>query len=170
VYRNTRNYQTALIHYQQAFDIFKKNEDEKNIANLMERLGDLARDQEDLSGALEAFSRAKEICQNQNDELGLAHFNEKLALVYRSHGQLETAIQSFEEASTYYERHRVADRLAFVLTGLGELKYKIGQPQEALDYLGRALKIYRNLGARGPAELVAAEINGIEASLKDEKV
>jgi tetratricopeptide (TPR) repeat protein len=118
---------------------------------------------------LEAFSRAKRICQNRNDELGLAHFNEKIALVHRSHGQIEIAIQSFEEALTYYERHRVADRIAFVLTGLGELKYKIGQLQEALDYLGRALHIYRRLGAGRQAELLAREIAALEATLAEKE-
>ena len=166
VYRNTGNYKTARTHYQQALDFFEKNGDEKKIANLMERLGELARDQGDLSGALEAFSRAKKICQNQNDELGLAHFNEKIALVYRSHGQCDTAIQSFEEALKYYEQNRVADRLAFVLTGLGELKYKMAQAKEALDYLGRAFHIYKRLGAGKPAQLIAAEIVAIEAAME----
>ena len=169
VYRNTQNLETARTHYQQAFDFFEKHGDEKKIANLMERLGELARDLGDLSGALEAFSRAKKICQNQNDELGLAHFNEKIALVYRSHGQFETAIHSFEQALTYYEQNRVADRIAFVLSGLGELKYKIGHAKEALDYLGRALHIYKRLGAGKPAELIAAEIAAIKATSEDEE-
>jgi hypothetical protein len=51
---------------------------------------------------------------------------------------------------------------------LGELQYKIGQPQEALDYLGRALHIYKRLGAGKEAELIAAEISAIEATLEDE--
>lgn len=166
-YRNTRNYETARTHYQQAFEFFEKHGDEKKIANLMEKLGELARDQGDLSGALEAFSRAKKICQNQNDELGLAHFNEKIAMVYRSHGQFETAIQSFEEALTYYEQHRVADRIAFVLSGLGELKHKMGQAKEGLDYLGRALHIYKRLGAGKPVELIEGQIAAIETALED---
>ena len=169
VYRNTGNYETARTHYQQALGFFEKNGDEKKIANLMERLGELARDQGDFSGALKVFSRAKKICQNQNDELGLAHFNEKIALVYRSHGQFETALESFEEALKYYEEKRVADRLAFVLTGMGELKYKMAQAKEALSYLSRAFHIYRRLGASKPAELVAAEIIAIEAALAEEE-
>jgi tetratricopeptide (TPR) repeat protein len=168
VYHGTNNYETARTHYQQALDFFEKNGDEKKIANLMERLGELARDQGDLSGALKAFNRAKKICQNKNDELGLAHFNEKIALVYRGHSEFEPAIQSFEQALTYYERNRVADRIAFVLTGLGELQYKIAQPRKALDYLGRALQIYKRLGAVKPAELLTAEIAAIEARLESE--
>ena len=168
MYRGTNNYETARTHYQQALDFFEKNGDEKKIANLMERLGELARDQGDLSGALKAFNRAKKICQNKNDELGLAHFNEQIALVYRGHSEFEPAIQSFEQALTYYERNRVADRIAFVLTGLGELQYKTGQPQEALDYLGRALHIYKRLGAGKLAELIAVEIAAIEATFEDE--
>ena len=119
---------------------------------------------------MEAFGRAKKICENQNDELGIAHFNEKIALVCRSHGQFETAILSFEEALRYYEQNRIADRIAFVLSGLGELKHKMGQSREALDYLRRALQIYERLGAGKPAALVAAEINVIQATLEyDEK-
>ena len=168
VYRNTRNHEAARTHYQQAFDFFEKHGDEKKIANLMERFGELARDQGDLNGALQAFGRAKKICEKQNDELGLAHFNEKIALVYRSHDQFETAIQSFEEALTYYENHRVADRIAFVLSGLGELKHKMGQTREALDCLGRALQLYKRLGAGKPAELIEAQIAAIEAAWEEE--
>ena len=70
----------------------------------------------------------------------------------------------------YYEQNRIADRIAFVLSGLGELKHKMGQSREALDYLRRALQIYERLGAGKPAALVAAEINVIQATLEhDEK-
>ena len=169
IYRNTQSPETARTHYKQALDYFEKQEDEKNIANLMSRLGELARDHGDLPQALEAFSRARDICQAHYDQLGEAHFNEKMALVYRDQDEFELAIESFQEALTYYEQHRVADRLAFVLSGLGELQYKVGQPQKALECLGQALNLYQKLGARTPAELVAAEITAIEAALEEEK-
>ena len=78
-------------------------------------------------------------------------------------------IERFEEALGYYEKHRVVDRLAFVLTGLGELRYKVEQPRKALECLSQALSLYLKLGAGKPAELVAAEIAAIEAALEDEK-
>ena len=169
IYRNTQSPETARTHYKQALDFFEKQEDEKNIANLMSRLGELARDQEDLSQALEAFSRAKDICQSHNDQLGMAHFNEKMALVYRDQEEFELAVERFEDALKYYEQYRVADRLAFVITGLGELQYKVGQPKKALECLSQALNLYQKLGARRPVELVTAEIAAIEAALEDEK-
>ncbi len=92
-----------------------------------------------------------------------------MALVYRDQDEFELAIESFQEALTYYEQRRVADRLAFVLSGLGELQYKVGQPSKGLKWLSQALRIYQKLGARTPAELVAAEIAAIEAALEDEK-
>ncbi len=169
IYRNTQNPETARNHYEQALDFFEKNGDDKNIANLMERLGELSREQGDLARALEAFSRAKEICQTHNDQLGAAHFNERMALVYRHQEEFELAIERFEGALGYYEQHRVADRLAFVLTGLGELHYKVGQPKKAMECLGQALNLYQKLGARTPAELVTAEIAALEATLEDAK-
>jgi tetratricopeptide (TPR) repeat protein len=89
--------------------------------------------------------------------------------VYRDQDEFKLAIDSFQEALTYYEQHRVADRLAFVLSGLGELQYKVGQPKKALERLGQALNLYQKLGARKPAELVAAEIAAIEANLEEQK-
>jgi tetratricopeptide (TPR) repeat protein len=169
IYRNTQSPETARTHYKQALDYFEKQEDEKNIANLMSRLGELARDHGDLPQALEAFSKARDICQAHQDQLGEAHFNERMALVYRDQDEFALALESFQEASTYYEQHRVADRLAFVLTGVGELRYKVGQPQKALECLSQALNLYQKLGARTPAELVAAEIAAIEAALEEEK-
>jgi len=168
VYRNTQNLETARNHYEQALDFFEKEGNEKKIANLMERLGDLSREQGDFSRAMEAFARARLICQNYGDEVGTAHFSERMALVHRQQDNFGLAIECFQQALSYYEQHRVADRLAFVLTGLGELQYKMGQPQEALDYLGRALHIYKRLGAGKLAELIAAEIAGIKATLEDE--
>jgi tetratricopeptide (TPR) repeat protein len=135
----------------------------------MARLGELARDQGDLSQALESFNGAKDICQSHNDQLGIAHFNEKMALVYRDQEEFELAVERFEDALKYYEQHRVADRLAFVLTGLGELQYKAGQPKKALERLSQALNLYQKLGARTPVVLVTAEIAAIEAALEDEK-
>ena len=133
----------------------------------MERLGELSREQGNLSWSLEAFGKAKEICMSHNDQLGVAHFNEKMALVYRDQEEFELGIQKFEEAFGYYEQHRVADRLAFVLTGLGDLRYKVGEPRKALECLRQALNIYKRLGAQKPAELVAAEIAAIESNLED---
>jgi tetratricopeptide (TPR) repeat protein len=133
----------------------------------MERLGDLFRGQGDFSQAMKAFARAREICQGHNDQLGTAHFSERMALVYNHQENFERAVECFREALTYYEEHRVADRLAFVLSGLGDLEQKMGQSKEALAYLGRALQIYNRLGAGRPAELVAAEMAAIEATLED---
>ena len=169
IYRHTQNPETARTHYEQALDFFETKADEKNIANLMERLGELSREQGDFSRALKAFSRAKDICRTHNDHLGAAHFNERMALAYRGKEEFELAIERFEDALRYYEQHRVADRLAFVLTGLGELQYKVGQPKTALKSLSQALQIYQKLGARRPAELVATEMAAIEASLAGEK-
>jgi tetratricopeptide (TPR) repeat protein len=169
VYRNTQNLETARNHYEQDLDFFEKEGNEKKIANLMERLGDLSREQGDFSLAMEAFARARLICQNHGDEVGTAHFSERMALVHRQQENFGLAIECFQQALSYYEQHRVADRLAFVLTGLGELQYKIGQPQEALDYLSRALHIYKRLGAGKPVELLAAEIAAIQATLEHEK-
>lgn len=169
IYKNADNPATACSHYEQALDFFEKKGDERQIANLKEKLGDLFREQGDFSRAVEAFARARDICQTHEDRLGVAHFSERMALVHRHQENFELAVACFQEALSYYEEHRVADRLAFVLSGLGELQYKMGQPREALEFLGRALYIYRKLGAKKPAELVAAEIYGIEASLGDEK-
>jgi len=169
VYRNTQNLETARDHYKQALDFFEKEGNEKKIANVMERLGDLSREQGDFSRAMEAFARARLICQNHGDEVGTAHFSERMALVHRQQENFGLAIECFQQALSYYEKHRVADRLAFVLSGLGDLQYKIGQPKEALDYLSKALQIYKRLGAGKPAELVAAEIAGIEATLEHEE-
>jgi tetratricopeptide (TPR) repeat protein len=169
IYRHTRSPETARTHYEQALVFFETKADEKYIANLMERLGELSKEQGDFSRALKAFSRAKDICQAHNDELGVAHFNERMALAYRGKKEFELAIDRFEDAIRYYEQHRVADRLAFVLTGQGELQYKLGQPKKALKSLSQALQIYQKLGARKPAELVAREVVAIEASLADGK-
>jgi len=169
VYRNTQNLETARNHYEQALDFFENEGNEKKIASLMERLGDLSREQGDFSRAMEAFSRARLISQNHGDEVGAAHFSERMALVHRQQENFGLAIEFFQQALSYYEQNRVADRLAFVLSGLGELKHKMAQPKEALDYLGRALQIYKRLGAGKPAELVAAEIAGIKAALEHEE-
>ena len=169
IYRQMDNPETARIHYEQALDFFEKRGDDKQIANLMERLGDLSRGQGDFSQAMKAFAKAREICQGHNDQLGTAHFSERMALVYNHQENYERAVECFQEALTYYEEHRVADRLAFVLSGLGDLQQKMGQSKEALTYLGRALQIYERLGAGRPAELVAAEIAAIEATLEDEE-
>jgi tetratricopeptide (TPR) repeat protein len=169
VYCNSKNHQTARIHYQQALDFFKSRGDEKNIANLLERLGELHKNEGHLSKALQSFSKARDICLSHDDQLGVAHFSERMALVHRQQENFDLAIESFQQALLYYERHRVADRIAFVLTGLGELSYNMGQYQKGLECLGRALQIYQKLGAKKPAELVAAEIALIEAALADER-
>jgi len=166
--RHTQSPETARSHYEEALRFFEKQGDDKNVANLMGRLGELARDQGDFSQALEAFGKAKDICLTHNDQLGEAHFNERMALTYRNQDKAELAMESFEQAQKYYEQHRVPDRLAFVLSGLGEMHYKVGQPQEALNCLSKALQIYQKLGARRPAELVAREVTAIEASLAGE--
>jgi tetratricopeptide (TPR) repeat protein len=91
-----------------------------------------------------------------------------MALAHRSLNEFEPAVACFQEALTFYQRHGVADRIAFAETGIGDLHHKMGRPRAALESLGRALAIYRRLGARQPVQLLEHEIAAIEESLENQ--
>ncbi|MGE5311749.1 MAG: tetratricopeptide repeat protein, partial [Nitrospirota bacterium] len=159
----------AREYYRQALAFFEKEGKHDAIANLAERLGEVYRQLGTHGEALEAFRKGLDICRAHHDRLGIAHFSERLGLVHRSLNDFDAAMACFREALTFFERHRVADRVAFVLAGIGDLHYKTGRPRDALDYLGRALAIYRRLGARTPADLISAQITALDEMLGEEK-
>ena len=169
VCRASGNPEGARAYYRQALEYFEKSENHEAIANLAERLGEAYRKSGDHAEALEAFRRGLEICRAHHDKLGAAHFSERLGLVHRSLDDLDAAMACFQEALTFFEEHRVADRLAFVLAGIGDLHQKRGRSVEALDYLGRALGMYRRLGARVQADLIAAQIAALDETSVEEE-
>jgi tetratricopeptide (TPR) repeat protein len=169
VFRASGNPAEACAHYRQALEFFEEEGRHEAIANLAERLGEVYRQSGDQAEALEAFRKGLAICRAHHDQLGIAHFSERLGLVYRSLNDLDAAMACFQEALTFFEQNRVADRLAFLLAGIGDVRQKAGRSEEALDYLGRARGLYRRLGARPQADLIAAQITAIEEMLGEEK-
>ena len=71
---------------------------------------------------------------------------------------LQRAQHHFERAMACLERSKAENELALAWAGYGRLQARLGRPEQARQYLTKALATFERLGTLNQPELVRAEI------------
>ena len=132
-----------------AQNYYQKYNNERGLANISERLGDVLRNKNDFAAALTNYSKSMEICQRQEDQIGIANMNVKVGLTFLGKGDSENALDHLEKALTFYDSVDVPDKQAFVLAAIGQILLS-GDSEKALKFLNRQGKSTNGLATGHP--------------------
>ena len=144
-----------------ALEIFQKNNAHKELANILDFLGDLYSMRGNLEKALKSYKVCLDICENFEDELSTAIIAEKIIKIYREKRDYEKMLPYLYRNLEIAEKYRDAHRAARTMVGIGDVYRHKNDYRTAKEAYEIALKIYKGLGAKELAEIVEKALEEI---------
>ncbi|MCP4444645.1 MAG: tetratricopeptide repeat protein [Myxococcales bacterium] len=143
---NAGNYPIAQARYSEALEVLGQTleKDHPNLASVHTGIGLSATANGDLDAAMRHNLHAMRILEGKAEqELLLANVLSNIAIVHEHKGQWGEALERFEEAIALHDRKLGPDHSdsAYLLTGLGESHFNLGNFSESSKVLRRAIKL-----------------------------
>ncbi len=149
---------------EEALEIFQKNDAYREIANILDFLGDLYTMRGNFEKALRAYKACLDICEDSEDEISTAIIAEKIVHIYREKREYEKMLPYLYRMLEIAEKYRDAHRAARAMAGIGDVYRNRNEINTAKEAYQIALKIYRGMGARELADLVEKTLKELEPS------
>ena len=143
ILRRTGNLEGALQAYYEAERLYRKENVNLGLANVLKSRGDLLSRTGNLEGALKAYDEAERLARQEHDDLGLANVLKSRGDLLSRTGKQEEALQAYDEAERLYRKENVNLGLANVLHSRGDLLSRTGKQEEALQAYYEAERLYR---------------------------
>jgi len=153
----------ALDKFEQVLAIFDQEGYEVEVANVCEKIGDLHVMRGNFSGALSPYQRTLAVCQKHGDPVSEVIMLEKVIDIYRQMKEWEKTLPYYFRSLELVEELREVKRSALLLAGIGDVYERLGRQSDALDAYVLAEKLYRNMGAREKADMLAKGIEQLKA-------
>jgi len=151
---------------EKALEPFQKNNAYKELANILDFLGDLYNMRGNFERALKLYKACLDICENFEDEFSTVIVAEKIAQIYREKRDYEKMLPYLYRILEIAEKYRDAHRAARAMAGIGDVYRHKKDYQTAKEAYEIALKIYRGLGARELAETVERTLQNFEKEIE----
>lgn len=148
-----------------ALEVFQKNKAYREMANILDFLGDLYCMRGNLEKALKSYKACLDICEDFEDELSTAIVAEKIVKIHREKRDYEKMLTYLYRLLEIAEKYRDAHRAARAMTGIGDIYRNKGDNQTAKEAYEIALKIYKGLGAKELAEIVEKALEELEKEI-----
>jgi tetratricopeptide (TPR) repeat protein len=144
----------AESYFQRAYDLAKRNGDDRALSVVLEHRGHQAAERNDLEAASGFFAEALDVAERLDNP-------ERLFFALLNLGSIEYDLKKYPEALAHHRRaQRIAEEednqlwLANALHSLGEDYEATGQHQPAVTCLEEAVSLYERFGATAKAEAV----------------
>ncbi|QER41418.1 tetratricopeptide repeat protein [Thermodesulfobacterium sp. TA1] len=147
---------------ERALEFFQKHEAYKEMANILDFLGDVYYMRGNIEKALRCYKACLDVCETVEDEFSVAVMVEKIIHVYRTKNEYDKMLPYLYRNLEIGEKYRDAHRAARALVGIGDA-YRFQKNFEAAkDAYSLAYKIYKGMGARELAEKVREGLDLLE--------
>jgi tetratricopeptide (TPR) repeat protein len=146
-----------------ALGIFQENNFYKEVANILDFLGDLYSMRGNFEKALKAYKACLDICEDYEDEISTAIVAEKIVSLYREKKEYEKMLPYLHRILEIAEKYRDAHRAARAMVGIGDVYRNRNEIDTAKEAYGIALKIYRGMGAKELADIIEEALKELEA-------
>lgn len=156
----------ALKYYEEALEIFQELGRLKEIANILEKIGDIYHLRGNSEHALKAYKACLDICENFEDELSTCIIAEKIVYVYRERGEHRKMLPYLFRILEIAEKYRDPHRAGRALAGIGEVYIRDGRLDSAREALELALKIFRGMGAIEQTKILEETLKNLNRSEK----
>ena len=161
----TGELEKALEAYDEAEKLYKSEQNNLGLANVLSSRGDLLNQTGELEKALEAYDEAEKLYKSEQYNLGLANVLLLRGNLLSRTGELEKALEAYDKAEELYKSEQDNLGLANVIKSRGDLLSRTGELEKALEAYNEAEKLYKseqnNLGLanvlRGSGDLMSIQ-------------
>ena len=136
----------AEFYYQQAAEIFKKEEDRTGLAHVLGNLGSAYRQSGEWNKALEKCYQSLKTFEEAGDDLGIAQMTGSIGRIYADMGEMELAARYFEKSLSDFQRLGDKRSAAWVLDRLGRIARERMDWDLALSYFQSSISIFEEMG------------------------
>lgn len=146
VYSMEHNNDKAYEYYTLSLDLAEKQNNQLQVADCMNRLGNIQFIKNDFNKAKEYYSNALKISETIQYYAGLFESNDGLAKVYSSTGKFDKAIESENKVMKVAEQ--IGDKYAISSTyiGFSDIYFKVFEYNKANEYLKQGLALADEIG------------------------
>lgn len=147
---------------EQALDLFNRycrHFDEDQELALTLKTGQVLTFGEAWDLSLKCFGRCAEICRERGNDAALAEVNGFMATAHRKMGELERAMELHQQQEELGLRCGDPNQVAAGCAGQGVLWEENEDWEPAVEYLARAVKMYRELGHMPALAIVQARLS-----------
>ncbi|MCI4454296.1 MAG: tetratricopeptide repeat protein [Thermodesulfobacterium sp.] len=155
----------AIQSFESALEIYSELGRMAEMANILEKLGDIYYLRQNFEKALRAYKACLDICENFEDEISTCIIAEKIAHVLRDKGEYERCLPYFYRILEIAEKYKDPHRAGRALAGIGECCLKLNRFEQAKDALKLALKIFKGMGAIEQTKVLEAALERLEKGL-----
>jgi len=167
---NTGNYAAALAYLEAAIPIIRERRDQNLEASALNGLGVVYERMGRHQDALEQFSRAMDVAKALNDIALEGRLLNNVGEIHRLLGDSDTALRYFQDSHARFNgvpepRYRAHD--AIVLSNIGRVYEMQENYPAALQHLGMALMLSREVGERGAEAITQQKIGFVHEKQRD---
>jgi tetratricopeptide (TPR) repeat protein len=152
----------ALALYEEALQIFQELGKLIEVANVLEKIGDIYQLRQKFDKALKAYKACLDICENFEDEISTSIIAEKIVFIYKEKREYEKMIPYLHRILEIAEKYRDPHRAGRALVGLGDAYLNIGNKEASKEAYALALKIFKGMGALEQTKLLEEHIQKLE--------
>lgn len=133
----------ALKLYQEVERLYRGEQEDLGLANVLQSIGDLKSRLGDVDGALEQYREAEKLYRCERDGLGLANVLQSMGNLKGHLGDTDGALGLYHEAEGLYRKEQDGLGLANVLKSIGDLKRYLGNMDGVQGLYLEAEELYR---------------------------
>lgn len=153
-----KNYQESLEYYHQGLKWFEKQEDQKRIADIYNKIGIVYKDLSRYQEALEYYKKSLEIYKHLENPKGIANVLNNIGTVYDDYGIYDRALEYFLKSAKITEKSGEPKDLTVPFTNIGVIHWRIRNYDKALEYFKKVLVINQEIGNKND---IAGSLNNI---------
>ena len=142
----TGNREIGVELFDKALGLFKEVGSLSGQANVLNSLGNVAKDSSDFDLALKYFFESIDIKSSLNDRMGLLNSNKNVAIVYRKMNLREKALSIYAEILTEAAYHDLKPLKAETYDSIANIFLDFGDYKKAEYNYGEAMKLHVEIG------------------------
>jgi tetratricopeptide (TPR) repeat protein len=153
-----KNYQESLEYYHQGLRLFEKQEDQKPIADIYNKMGITYKYLSRYQEALEYYRKSLEIYKHLGNTKGIANTLNNIGSIYDDYGIYDRALEYFIESAKITEKSGDPKDLTVPFTNIGVIHWRIQNYDKALEYFKKVFVINQEIGNKSD---IAGSLNNI---------
>lgn len=154
-----------IIH--DALEIAEELEDDRTVADAINWLGIICKDQGDYSLALQHHSRALELKRKLGDDIQLAAPLNSMGLTYFHMGKYQRAMDCFDQALEIQRRMEDPWGLPDTLNSIGMTLHRMGRTDQALEVYKEALDARKKSGGKARTANILNNMGNLYTTIGD---